>query len=328
MPPRAKKQNTERIHNILRILRHRGGATMQELMDELEVSMSTIKRDIDVLRDRIDCPIEFNRDVNKWVVHDLPGGKRFELPGLWFNASELYALLAMQHLVSGVQPGLLESHLQPLQQKLESLLGESWAEAKDIKKRIKLIHFAGRRIEVKNFEFLTQAVLERKRVVIRYFNRDKNEETLREVSPIRLVHYRENWLLDAWCHLRKELRIFALDAIQEVRLTESPTFEVSKQELDEHFRSGYGIYAGKADNRAVLKFSKARARYISLERWHSEQTSKWLADGSYQLEVPYSKDQELVTDVLRYGADVEVLAPPELRQRVAQLLRNAAKQYS
>lgn len=328
MPARAKKENTERIRKILSIVRLRGGATMPELIAELEVSLSTIKRDIAVLRDRIDCPIEFDRDIEKWVVRDLPGGKQFELPGLWFNASELYALLAMQHLVSGVQPGLLESHLQPLRQKLESLLGESSAAAKDIKKRVKLIHFAGRRIEVKNFELLTQAVLERKRVVIRYINRDRNEETLREVSPVRLVHYRENWLLDAWCHLRHELRIFALDAIHEVDLTDTPTREVSQEGLDEHFRSGYGIYAGKADKRAVLKFNKVRARYVSLERWHSKQTSSWLPDGSYQLEVPYSKDQELVTDVLRFGGDVEVLAPPELRQRVAQELSAAAKLYS
>ena len=234
----------------------------------------------------------------------------------------------MQHLVSGVQPGLLESHLQPLKQKLESLLGESSAAAKDIKKRVKLIHFAGRRIEVKNFELLTKAVLERKRVVMRYFNRDRDEETLREVSPVRLVHYRENWLLDAWCHLRNELRIFALDAIHEVSLTDTHAREVSQEGLDEHFRSGYGIYAGKADKRAVLRFNKVRARYVSLERWHSKQTSRWLPDGSYQLEVPYSKDQELVTDVLRFGGDVEVLAPPELRQRVAQQLRAAAKLYS
>ena len=327
MPARAKKESTERLHKILNILRFRGGATMQELMRDLDVSRSTIKRDIAVLRDRIDCPIDFDHDADRWVIRDLPGGKRFELPGLWFNASELYALLAMQHLVSGVQPGLLESHLQPLKQKLENLLGESSAAAKDIKKRVKLIHFAGRRVEVKNFELLTHAVLERKRVMMRYFNRDKNEETEREVSPVRLVHYRENWLLDAWCHLRSELRIFALDAILDVQPTDRLTLEVNQQELDEHFRSGYGIYAGKADKRAILKFNKTRARYVSLERWHSRQTSKWLTDGSYQLEVPYSKDQELVTDVLRFGADVEVLAPPELRQRVAQQLSAASNLY-
>ncbi|WP_423599938.1 helix-turn-helix transcriptional regulator [Roseateles sp. MS654] len=320
--------NLERMHKIVSIARFRNGVTMQALMDELEVSMSTVKRDIDALRDRFGCPIEFDRDANQWVIGTLLGGKRFELPGLWFNSSEIYALLAMQSLLSGVQPGLLEPHLQPLKDRLELLLGESIANAKDIEKRIKLIHFAGRRVKVKYFEQLTQAVLERKRVVMGYLNRDKNEMTEREISPLRLVHYRENWLLDAWCHLRNELRSFALDAIQEVELTDKTAIEVGKEALAEHFQSGYGIYAGKADKLAVLKFSKARAQYVSLERWHTKQVSKWLEDGSYQLEVPYSKDHELVMDVLRYGSDVEVLSPPELRQRVADQLCAAAKIYA
>ncbi|WP_394473415.1 helix-turn-helix transcriptional regulator [Roseateles sp. DC23W] len=320
--------NLERMHKIVSIARFRNGVTMQALMDELEVSMSTVKRDIDALRDRFGCPIEFDRDLNQWVIGTLPGGKRFELPGLWFNSSEIYALLAMQSLLSGVQPGLLEPHLQPLKDRLELLLGESIGNAKDIEKRIKLIHFAGRRVKVKYFEQLTQAVLERKRVVMKYFNRDKDELTEREVSPLRLVHYRENWLLDAWCHLRSELRSFALDAIQQVELTDTAAIEVGKDALVEHFQSGYGIYAGKADKLAVLKFSQVRAQYVSLERWHRKQASKWLEDGSYQLEVPYSKDQELVMDVLRYGSDVEVLAPPELRQRVAEQLCAAARTYA
>ncbi|MFG6417357.1 helix-turn-helix transcriptional regulator [Roseateles sp. DC23W] len=328
MPPRATNMNLERMHKIVSIARFRNGVTMQALMDELEVSMSTVKRDIDALRDRFGCPIEFDRDLNQWVIGTLPGGKRFELPGLWFNSSEIYALLAMQSLLSGVQPGLLEPHLQPLKDRLELLLGESIGNAKDIEKRIKLIHFAGRRVKVKYFEQLTQAVLERKRVVMKYFNRDKDELTEREVSPLRLVHYRENWLLDAWCHLRSELRSFALDAIQQVELTDTAAIEVGKDALVEHFQSGYGIYAGKADKLAVLKFSQVRAQYVSLERWHRKQASKWLEDGSYQLEVPYSKDQELVMDVLRYGSDVEVLAPPELRQRVAEQLCAAARTYA
>jgi predicted DNA-binding transcriptional regulator YafY len=52
-----------------------------------------------------------------------------------------------------------------------------------------------------------------------------------------------------------------------------------------------------------------------------------LPDGSYILEVPYSNDQELVMDLLRYGSDVEILEPPELRQRMREALRIAAKLY-
>ncbi|WP_213959596.1 WYL domain-containing protein, partial [Variovorax sp. dw_954] len=115
--------------------------------------------------------------------------------------------------------------------------------------------------------------------------------------------------------------------IKDVTVTDKMAIEVDKEALAEHFQGGYGIYAGMADKRAVLKFNPARAQYVSLERWHTKQTFKWLDDGSYVLEVPYSKDQELVMDVLRYGADVEVLAPSDLRKRVAEQLRVAAKIY-
>jgi len=43
--------------------------------------------------------------------------------------------------------------------------------------------------------------------------------------------------------------------------------------------------------------------------------------------VPYSMDVELVRDLLRFGADVEVLAPRELRKHVADALRSAASKY-
>jgi hypothetical protein len=41
-------------------------------------------------------------------------GPRTQLPGLWFNASEIHALLAMEHLIENMQPGLLASHVAPL----------------------------------------------------------------------------------------------------------------------------------------------------------------------------------------------------------------------
>jgi predicted DNA-binding transcriptional regulator YafY len=66
---------------------------------------------------------------------------------------------------------------------------------------------------------------------------------------------------------------------------------------------------------------------VSLETWHPDQSHGWLEDGSYVLEVPYSNDQELVMDLLRLGAEVEVLSPPELRMRVFDALCAAAKQY-
>jgi predicted DNA-binding transcriptional regulator YafY len=52
-----------------------------------------------------------------------------------------------------------------------------------------------------------------------------------------------------------------------------------------------------------------------------------LADGSYELDVPYGKDWELLQDILKQGADVEVLEPPALRTKVASTLEQMRLRY-
>src|SRR5262245_54106511 len=71
----------------------------------------------------------------------------------------------------------------------------------------------------RHFQLIAGALLEGKRLHLQYWNREKQERTTRDLSPQRLVHYRENWLLDAWCHEKNALRTFSLEAIEEVRVT-------------------------------------------------------------------------------------------------------------
>jgi predicted DNA-binding transcriptional regulator YafY len=78
---------------------------------------------------------------------------------------------------------------------------------------------------------------------------------------------------------------------------------------------------------ATLKFTPEAARWVSAQSWHPKQRSRVEKDGSYVLEVPYAEDRELVMEILKFGADVEVLGPEGLRARVAEALRNAARRY-
>ena len=91
--------------------------------------------------------------------------------------------------------------------------------------------------------------------------------------------------------------------------------------------SSYGIFSGKADKRARLRFTPRQARWVAAEQWHPDQVSRFDKDGSYLLEFPYHNDGELVMDILRYGADVEVLGPSTLRRKVKQQLEAAAARY-
>lgn len=319
------KISIERITKIVRLIRRMKSVSMAHLKEELEVSEASIKRDIEFLRERLGCPIEWNRSLRGYVIRDdLAQGGRFELPGVWFDSSEVFALLMMLHLVEGVQPGLLEEHIGPLKNKLRDLLAEGSRAPKSLERKLKLIHFAARKVESRYFQVVAGALLENKRLALQYWNRGDSERTSRVISPQQLVHYRENWMLDAWCHERNALRTFALDSIEGVHVLNEAAVEVSPEQMQAHFRSGYGIFAGTATHVAKLKFTKERAQWVDKERWHHEQKSSYLNDGSYVLEVPYSNDKELLMDLLRHSPEVEVLEPPALRMRLHEALCAAA----
>lgn len=299
---------------------------MSFLKEELEVSEATIKRDFSFLQDRLGCPLEWDRTKRGWVIRDeLVAGGRFELPGVWFDSSEVVALLTMLHLVEGVQPGLLEDHVAPLKSRLRSMLAEGTISARPIENKIRLIHFAPRKVAPEHFQQVASGLLEGKRLNLEYWNRDRKENSKRIISPQQLVHYRENWFLDAWCHTRNALRSFSLDAIQFVKVLDEPSIEISAKEMEDHFRGGYGIFAGQATKRAQLKFTPARAQWVSKETWHHNQTNAYSEDGSYVLEIPYSNDQELIMDLLRHSPEVEVISPPELRQKLHTMLSAASE---
>ena len=316
---------TERFYRIRRRLLDRGTLTRREIEEELEISHSTFKRDIEYMRDRLNVPIIWSPEKMAYVLD--PEADVAELPGVWFSPGEIYALLEIEQLLEQLEPGLLSRQLDPVRERLAKLLEAGEKGHREIRRRIKVLPMGTRGVNREVFETLSFGLLDRKRLKIRHLRRQTGEETERLVSPQRLVHYRYNWYLDAWCHTRNDIRIFAVDAIRTAQAVDEPAREVPDDRLDEVLRAGYGIFAGQAVDRAVLRFTPSRARWVASEAWHSQQVGRMEADGSYVLEVPYSQEPELVMDILKYGADVEVLSPPSLRRRVEQELGAAAKRY-
>lgn len=273
-----------------------------------------------------DAPIEYDRQGNGY--HDAQTGDHaFELPCLWFNGRELHALMSAQQLLSSVQPGLLDNMLAPLRDKIGKILALEHLGQTEISRRVRILRIAGRTTADGNFQTVADAVLRRKRLAIRYFGRGSNTETRREISPQRLIHYRDNWYLDAWCHQRNALRSFAVENIKAAHILDQPATELADAELDAHFSASYGIFAGAPKNTAILRFTPERARWVADEQWYPEQQGRFLEDGSYELQIPYSDPRELVMDILKYGPDVEVIGPEGMREEVVARLQSALGQY-
>lgn len=318
----------QRLH-IIDSLLQRGCPSLSRLQQALEVSRATVVRDIAYIRDVQRKPIAFDRDRGGyyWAVAQ-PGVRQIELPELWFSDQEIYALLTMQHLIANLDPsGILKQHIEPLMERLNKLLGAAHNEADEVRRRVLIEGLGKRSIKQKHFELIGHALLKRKRLQMQYQGRGSGAMSEREVSPQRLVHYRENWYLEAWCHMRSELRKFSLDAIEQVEMLAQPAHEISFKQLNQKFGLGYGVFSGNKLQWATLRFTPERARWVASEFWHPKQKGKFERSGSYLLKVPYADHRELMMDILKHGAHCEVVGPASLRNYVKAELSQLLKKY-
>ncbi len=319
---------TERFYLIDKLLQTRQSTSMQVLMSELEVSRSTIKRDMIYMRDRLEAPIIWDAYLQGYRYKDPdPGFPKFSLPGLWFNSSELHALLTMEHLLEKLQPNFLTWHISPLRHRVRKVLEMGDHSVEELVRRVRIIPGSSPPANSAIFQKVTDALLRRVQIVACYQKREAKESELRTISPQRLVYYDEKWYLDAWCHSREGLRTFRLSNMTSVDVIDTQAVDVDEPTLDNELTAGYGIFGGSSTRQAVLRFGTEISKWIIHEMWHSEQTTKLDEHGRLILSFPYSNDLELMMKILGYGSDVEVLEPQDLRQKVADKIHQAGVIY-
>jgi proteasome accessory factor C len=294
------------------------------LLERLECSESTLKRIFSKLRNDYNAPLHYQFDQRGYCYTD----ERFELnlPGLWSSPEALLALVSIQKLLAQMQLDILDEHLQSLKQEIQQYLKRKKIQTNQID-RIRILPITARISNTKHFQQVASALLQRQTLKINYHARADNQVSTRVISPQRLAHYKDNWYLDAWCHMRSQLRTFALDRMQTIENDTATCQSIAEAVLDQHLASGYGIFAGEAKQSATLLFSANRARWVAEERWHPNQQSTWLGDGRYQLQIPYADERELLMDIMRHLPEVEIVAPTALKQKLTQVLKQSLQQH-
>jgi predicted DNA-binding transcriptional regulator YafY len=312
----------ERIFKIDRLLRGKTRPDMRKLLRELEVSEATIKRDLEYMRSRLNAPLTYDRPNRAYCYESAEAP--YQIPGVWFTADEIGALLLILRVIDEIEPSFLRDQIRPFEDRLRNMSGISLAGTDAISQRVVVLTGIARIIRPACLDTLVQATIARCQLAITYFSRGRAAQSARVISPVRLVYYRSGWYLDAWCHQALALRRFAADAILTARTLPQTARDMELTPVGE----GYGIFCGPPVLVAQLKFNAHAAMWMRTTVWHKEQRAEEAADGGMILEIPYSEPAELLMDILRHGADVEVLSPPSLRKMVAETLANAAQQYS
>lgn len=318
-----KLDRFQKLHRIFST--HKRPVPIKKIAEELECTERNVRRLIENLRDFWQAPLEYSKEAKGWH-YNLAQNEKFELPGLWLTSNELQALTALLHLMHSMDEGLVLEELGVVEKAVNKVLHARGIEAASFTTAIKYLPIAKRSTQARIFDTVAEALLHKKQISIKYKDYS-GRVTERDVSPQHLIYYKENWHLDTWCHLRKDLRTFSISRIEKAFILKKPAKKIEDNILREHFASSYGLFSGKAKYLARLLFFPEVAREIAAQQWHPEQKGAWQGK-EYVLEIPYNNETELVMDILKYGNNVEVLGPSKLKQKVKDKLRGALSLYN
>jgi predicted DNA-binding transcriptional regulator YafY len=312
------------LYNLLTLSKY--PVSREKICRELECNRATFFRIKNELSGLCGAEIVYDKDAESYKIETY-GGELKPIPGMFFKEEDLLALICFEHITEVLQEGFISGIFKPFREKIESLIKVQRIDTRNWKKRIKIIKIASRKILPNIYKTVASAILHRKKIKIVYQSVKDDSTTERIVSPQTLLCYRDNWYMDAKCHLRNDLRTFALSRISQAELQKSKAENVPEKELIEHYANSYGIFSGPAQNIAKIKFSGIAGRIVEQEEWHPQQKGSKLQDGSYLLELPYSKSDELLMDILRWGEDAEVLDPEKLRNEIEVKIGKMKKVY-
>ncbi|MCX7727009.1 MAG: WYL domain-containing protein [Chitinispirillaceae bacterium] len=313
------------LHRLLSDSRY--PVSLEIILQELECSQATFYRIRNFMRWYLNAPLEFSYKYNGYYYKKDDDGSCFELPGLWFTTNELEALFCLDYTLQNIEAGIFKEILEPLRKRIEPVLKAQGIKVKDFYNKIKIIPIHSRCFTNEIFRKLADGVIRKKTLKITHEKLYEGEPVTRIISPQTLVRYRDNWYVDAYCHLRKELRTFAVSRISAAEFVKSKFISVSHKEMEMFFASSYGIFTGIADKNAIINFYDIASKEVSTQKWHPKQNGKWISSTTYQLCLPYNHPEELIGDILRWGSKAELIEPLEVREKIKEEIRKMGERY-
>ena len=316
--------------HILRELEHARGKTLQELREALPHDNSkherTVRRDLAALEEAgFPLVTEKVQGQVRWRFID---GYRNTLQ-LQFSPSELMALRLTRHLLAplegtNIQTSLesalakAESGIPGLEEKTPQELGHIFA--------FNLGSYKSYRDHRHTIDILSQATSSLHTVQMRYFSASQNKVSRREVAPYRLWYTNGALYLIAYCHVRKDVRMFAVERIKSVTPTTNPFQMPLGFDLEDYVKDAIGVMRGQPIH-VELRFDKPTAAWVKDRIWHSTQTLTPLKNGQLKMTLTVAENRELVGWILSFGQGVIVSKPQTLKHLVHQEIIAMTRQF-
>jgi predicted DNA-binding transcriptional regulator YafY len=160
---------------------------------------------------------------------------------------------------------------------------------------------------------------------MRYFSAGRNATSRREVDPYRLRYVDGGLYLIAYCHWRKDVRMFAVERIRSLTPTDHPYQMPLHFDIDAYVEDALVVMRGE---RIIveLKFDKMTAAWVKDRIWHPSQQLKPLKQGHLLMTLHVADTRELLGWILSFGSGVRVLKPDHLQEAVREEARRLLEQ--
>ncbi|MEW6440769.1 MAG: transcriptional regulator [bacterium] len=302
------------------------GKSVGELAADLDCHPRTVYRDLEALQ-YAGFPIytEQVEGKNHWSVLDT---LKHHIP-IPFSLPELMALYFSSDILKILKGTFFHDSLESLFQKIKTTLPpESLRYLSSVEKtlHVELRPYQEYDRFKETINCVNEAALEKKSIDMVYFTMGRRKETSRKVDPYRVLFFNGTFYLIGYCHLRKEVRIFALDRIKMLHKTPE-SFEVPEDfDLGKFMKPSFGVFRGEP-RKVRIRFSAEVAGYIKEKIWHESQQIRERKDGSIVFEVEVAGTQEIKQWIMGWGSGAEVLEPKSLRDELGREAQELAQIY-
>ena len=316
----AKKFSFERyiwFHSRLKAGRY---PKLSELAEKFEISGRQAAREIDFMKNFFSAPIEYAHEHKGY--HYSEAG--FELPNIWLGQEEIVALIISKRIATAIPDRRLKKKVDFYFKKIASSTDFDFA---DLEKRISLKNIHYYTVAPEIFASCAFALAKNRKLRIKYRSAYSNTIQEREISPLHLLLYLGNWHLIAYCHSRGDLRDFVLSRVAEMEiLADLVSKELLARDIKRMLDRHYGIFLQGEEKRVKVRFRGRSVGIVRDQLWFAGQQVTEGKD-SLLLSFPVTDYREVLGDILRFGAEAEVLEPAELRELVKETSASMAKLY-
>ena len=300
---------------IQTLIASRRGKSVPELAEIVECHTRTAYRDLEALQ-VAGFPVTTERDGHR-MVWSLLAGSQQTLP-IPLSLAELMALYFGRRLAGVLRGTVFHDALESLFEKIKALLpGEMVQELERAQAGLAVgatpvkPHAAYRGM----IDTVNHAVSQRRRLDMIYRSMRDRAETRRRVAPYRLLFFDGAFYMIGYCGLRQDIRVFALDRIKRLDLTDEPFDLPADMILDDFLKPSFGVFLGPA-TKVRVRFAPEAAGYLSEKTWHASQKLAPQRDGSVIFEAKVAGTEEIKRWILTWGSHAVVLAPDSLREEL------------